>query len=580
MWYDLGIMTNQEIAKILQEMAAFYEMKNVAFKPRAYEKAAESIENLDQEVAQILKEQGEKGLRKIPGVGPGISEHLADLVTTGKLASYDKLRKELPVNVSELLSVPGIGPKTVLHLYKKLKIRNRKDLAAAAAKHALSKRGGFSEHTEQKILDALKIEKPKSERYIRGYYYGLAKRIENTLKDSGLFEQIEIGGSFRRGEETIGDLDILGAARNPAKAMKFFTQISDAADVVEQGKDKAEIRLSSGMHVELRLVPDASWGAALIYFTGDLPHNIALRKLAIAKGLKLSEYGLFQAKNSKRKAKSETEEQVYNALGMDWIPPEIRTDTGEIELAQTHRLPDLLPYGSVLGDLQIQTDWSEGISTIAEMAEAARKLGREYIAITDHTQSLKIANGLDEKRLLAQIVEIDKLNKKLRGFKILTGAEVNILKDGSLDIEDKVLAKLDVVGVSIHSYMKMERDDMTRRLKRALVNPNVDIFFHPTTRLINRRPPIDFDFSEILKVAKKNRVAMEINGYPERTDLRDTLVRQTVEAGVKLTINSDAHNTSHLDFIKFGEATARRGWATAADVLNTRKVGDFLKALK
>lgn len=574
------MIQNIEIAKILREIGGYYEMKNEPFKPRAYEKAADSLEALGEEVENILSREGEKGLLAIPGVGKGIADHIQEMMKTGRLKIYEKMKKDMPVNLGELLEIEGIGPKTAKTLYKKFGIRNRKDLERASKKHLVS----------PKITAALEVQDPKNKRYIMGYQFGLVNRIAQTLQDSGLFKKIEVGGSFRRRQDTIGDVDILAVAKNPAKAMEFFVNLPEAAGTIEHGKSKSEVRLASGMQVDLRIVPAESWGAALIYFTGDLAHNIALRKIAIDKGLKLSEYGLTPTSPPPREGeevrglKFKSEEEVYHSLGMDYIPPEIRTDTGEIELAQKHKLPHLIDYGEVRGDLQVQTNWTDGTKSIEDMAVAAMKLGREYIAITDHTQSLKIANGLDEKRLMAQMKEIDRLNSKFKiqhsKFRILKGAEVNILKDGSLDIEDKILAKLDVVGVSIHSHMKMQRADMTARLKKALSHPLVDIYFHPTTRLINRRAPIDFDFEEVLKVVKKNKIAMEINAYPERSDLRDTLIRKTVEAGVKLMINSDAHAISHLDFIKFGEGAARRGWATKSDILNTRSAVELLKYFK
>ncbi len=585
-------MKNAEIAKILREMGGYYQMQSEPFKPRAYERAADSIEESDREMETIFAEGGAKGLLGISGVGKGIAEHITELLKTGRLKIYEKMKKQIPVNLSELTAVKGLGAKTAQNLYKKYGIKNRRDLERADKKNLLGK----------KISDALKIKQPKDLRFIFGYQYGLVERLLGTMRASGLFEKIEVGGSFRRRQETIGDLDFLGVARDPKKAMDFFVKL-EVARVIEHGLSKSEIRLGSGMQVDLRLVPAESWGAAFIYFTGDLAHNIKMRKIAIEKGLKLSEYGLFKGK---KQVAGKTEEELYKYFGMDWIPPEIRTDTGEIELAREHKLPKLLDYGDVRGDLQVQTNWTDGAKSIAEMALAAQKLGREYIAITDHTQTLKITNGLDETRLLKQMAEIDRLNEKFKNsppplssplkgeefpsldgrgkgrvkFQILKGAEVNILKDGTLDIQDKVLAKLDVVGVSIHSHMKMARKDMTARIIRAISNPNVDIFFHPTTRLLQKREPIDFDFAAVLKAAKKYRVAMEINGHPQRTDLRDTMIRQSVEAGVKLTIDSDAHQPAELDYIKYGEGTARRGWAKKSDVLNTKSVDELLKYLK
>lgn len=379
-------------------------------------------------------------------------------------------------------------------------------------------------------------------------------------------------------------------------------KMPEVARVLEHGESKSEVKLErSGIQVDLRVVPQASWGAALIYFTGDLAHNIKMRKIAVEKGWKLSEYGLFEIKKLKFKnqnpsdhviraddnLKFKNEEDVYRSLGMDYIEPELRTDSGEIEAALRQAqgkhggLPKLINYGDVRGDLQVQTSWTDGTASIEDMAKAAVVLGREYIAVTDHTKTLHITGGLDEKKLIKQGKDIDRLNAKFQisnfKFRILKGAEVNILKDGTLDIDDKVLSKLDVVGVSVHSHFKLSRADQTQRIVRAISNPHVDILFHPTTRLIQKREPIDFDFEAVLRAAKKYRVAMEINAHPQRLDLRDTMIRQAVEAGVKLVIDSDAHAPAHLDFIKFGEAQARRGWAKKSDILNTMPTDELLK---
>lgn len=585
-------MTNQDIAKILYEMAQFYEMENVPFKPRAYERAAQAVEAYDQEIAEIYRQKGIRGFFEIPGVGRGIAEHLEELIKTGRLKRYQEFKKKFPVDLAELTSIEGIGPKTVKVLYGKLKIKNLADLQKAAKAHKIAVLSGFGEKSEENILASLKFHETHSGRFVLGFIFPLVENLATNLKGSGLFDKLEVGGSYRRRQETVGDIDILATAKNPKEAMEYFVKLPDMTKILEHGETKSEIRLANGLQVDLRIVPKEAWGAALQYFTGDKAHNIKLRKIAIEKGWKLSEYGLFEAKSEKRKAKSEREEDVYHALGMDWVPPELRTDSGEIEAALRHNLPKLLPYGSVKGDLQIQTDWTDGENSIEEIAKAALKLGREYIAITDHTKSLAMTGGLDEKKLLKQMREIDKLNAKAPSlpspisgegrreggkFKILKGAEVNILKDGSLDIDDKILEKLDIVGVSVHSNFKMSRKDMTKRIVRAISNPNVDILFHPTTRVINRRPPIDLDFNDILKAAKKNKVAIEIDSYPDRLDIHDTLIRQALEAGVKLVIDTDAHSTKHLGFLHLGEAQARRGWATKNDVLNTKNVEELLR---
>lgn len=582
-------MKNLEISKILLEIAAYYEMKDVPFKPRAYQKAALAIESLDEQVADIYKQEGEKGLLKIPGVGKGIADHIRELVKTGKLKKYEAMRKKLPVKLTELTSLEGLGPKKVKLLYRELGIRNLDDLEKAASTHKIRELARFGEKSEQKILASLKFYKGQPGRFLLGYIFPVVERLKKRLQDSGLFERLEVGGSYRRRQETVGDIDVLGVAKKPKDAMDFFTSLKDTRSVVAAGKTKSIIKLDNGIQVDLRLVPAESWGAALQYFTGNKSHNIKLRKIAIGKGYKLSEYGVFKGK---KLVAGGTEQEVYKALGMDWMEPELRNDSGEIEavLRQAQGkpggLPKVLPYGSVRGDLQVQTNWSDGKASIEEMAIAARDLGREYIAITDHTKTLYMT-GMDEKKLLRQMKEIDKLNSTLRlrsgqnsNFRILKSAEVNISKEGKLDIEDKILKMLDMVGVSVHSHFKLPRAEQTKRLVKALSHPEVNVFFHPTTRKIERRAPIDFDFAEILKVCRKNKVALEIDAYPDRLDIHDTLIREALEAGVKFTISTDAHSTKHLSFMHLGEAQARRGWATKDDVLNTRPVDWLLKYFK
>lgn len=577
--------SNQDIARILNEMGDFYEMDDIAFKPRAYEKAALGVENLDEKVTDLYRDQGLRGLLQIPGVGRGIASHLLELMKTGKLKVYEKLKKKTPVNLSELGTLSGLGPKKILALYRELGIRDLQGLKKAVSSHKIRNLTGFGQKSEEQISASLDFRKSLGKRFSMGAVFRIAQTIVDELERSKLFERIEVAGSFRRRQETVGDLDILALSHKPKKAMEFFVGLPEVEAVLAAGNTKSEIRLKAGLQVDLRIVPRASWGSALQYFTGDKAHNIKLRKIALKKGLKLSEYGLFS--NQESKIKTVSEEQVYRALGLDLIPPEMRTDSGEIEAAKLHKLPKLINYGDVKGDLQVQTNWTDGLGSIEEMAKAAMSLGLKYIAITDHTKALAVTGGLDEKKLIQQMKVIDSVNSKLirlggqkSKFRILKGAEVDILKDGSLDIAHKVLEKLDIVGVSIHSHFKMSRADMTSRIVRALSNPHVDIFFHPTTRIINRRAPIDFDFSKILEICKKNKVALEVNASPDRLDIHDTLIRQAVASGVKLVINTDAHNQKHLENTHFGEAQARRGWASASDVLNTKTADDLLEYFK
>lgn len=560
-------------------MAAYYEMEGVPFKPQAYEKAAMAVEESDREIADIYEEQGVKGLKKMPGVGASIAEHIGELIEKGRFKKYDEMKKKLPVDISELVQIPGVGPKTVKTLYQKLKIKTVKDLEKAAKSGKISKLPHFGKDSELKILRGITFRTTQTGRYLLGTVFPAAMRVRVEMKDSGLFEQLEIAGSFRRMQETVGDLDMLGVSKNPKEAMKFFTKLPEVKEILQHGETKSEIRLENGLQIDLRIVPRESWGAALQYFTGNKAHNIKLRNIAIKKGYKLSEYGIFKGK---KQIAGSSEEEVYDALGLDYIQPELRTETGEVEAAQKHQLPDIINYGDVIGDLQTQTNWTDGHDSIEAMAKEAQRLGRKYIAITDHTKGLALTGGNDERALLEQMAEIDKLNRKLKGITILKSAEVNLMKDGSLDIEDNVLAKLDLVGIAVHSHFSLSRSEQTKRILKAISNPYANILFHPTVRLINKREPIDFDFEAVIKAAKENHVALEINAHPYRLDIHDTLIRQAIEAGCKLVINTDSHAIHELSYLHFGEAQARRGWATKEDILNTKpweKMKKYFKKL-
>jgi DNA polymerase (family 10) len=389
--------------------------------------------------------------------------------------------------------------------------------------------------------------------------------------------EVEIAGSIRRRKETVGDADLLVISHRPEKVMAFFVAMPEVAHVYGQGATKTMVRLENGMDMDLRVVPQGSFGAAFNYFTGSQAHNVALRRIAQDQGLKLNEYGLFKGD---KKIVGKTEEEIYSALGLIYIPPEIREDGGEIEAAKAGQLPDLIERGDLRGDLQIQTTWTDGANSIEEMADEARRLGLEYIAITDHTKSLAMTGGSDEKKLLQQMAEIDRLNRKLQGITLLKGAEVNINKDGTLDIANEVLAKLDVVGIAVHSHFNLSRKQMTARIKRAMANPHADILFHPTGRVIHKREPYDVDMDEIIATAKKTGTVLEIDAYPDRLDLKDEYIRKAVKAGVELAIDSDAHSAHHIRFLDFGIDQARRGWAEKKDVINTRPVKEFLRSLK
>ena len=574
-------MTNQEIAKILREMAELYEMEDVLFKPRAYEKAASGVEALDKEIKEIFKAEGEKSLLKIPGVGQGIAFHISELLKKGHFQEYDRLKKKTPVNISELSTIEGVGPKMIKILYQKLKIKNLKDLERAAQAGKIAKLSRFGKKSEEKILKGIEFLKKSGGRQVLGFLLPEIRALEKMIQNFPEVEEAIVAGSVRRRKETIGDIDILAISKKPEKVMERFITLPQVAHVYAKGKTKTMVKLKNGLDCDLRVVPKESYGAALNYFTGSKDHNVALRETAIKRGWKLNEYGLWRGK---KQVAGRTEEEIYKALGFHYIEPEMRENNGELALAKAGKLPKLIGYGDLLGDLQTQTNWTDGEDSIEKMAEEAEKFGLEYIVITDHTKSLAMTGGADEKKLLKQMAEIDKINLKLKikncKLKILKGAEVNIGKDGSLDIKDEVLKKLDVVGAAVHSHFKLSRNEETKRVIRAMENPNVDIIFHLTGRIINRREPIEIDIDEIIKAAKRTGTVLEIDAFPDRLDIKDDYIKKCVEAGVKMSIDSDAHSAAHFKFLEIGIAQARRGWAEKSDIINAWPLEKMLKMLK
>jgi len=570
-------IANKEIAGILYEIGGYLEIKEVQFKPRAYEKAGYSIENLEEEVSEIYKKGGFKAVENIPGVGVSIAKKIEELIKTGHLKYYEKLKKSLPVKIGELSSIEGVGPKMIFKLYKKLKVKNINDLEKAAKIGKIAKIAGLGKKTEEKILKGIEFLRKSGNRFILGSILPQARLIEDRLRNLKEVDRAAIAGSIRRMQETIGDLDILVTSEKPEKVIDFFVSMPEIVHIYSKGNTKTMVRLKNGMDADLRVVPDKSFGAALQYFTGDKRHNITLRILAEKKKYKLNEYGLWRGK---KLIAGRTEEEIYRALGMATPPPEIRTDSGEIQAALKNKLPKLIDYGDVKGDLQVTTDWTDGENSIEEMALVAQEIGLEYIAITDHTKSLAMTGGADEKKLLKQIAEIDRIQKKFTKIKVLKGAEVNILKDGSLDIKDKVLARLDVVGIAVHSHFNLPRSEQTKRIVKAMRNKNADILFHPTGRLIQKRGPYDVDVEEIMKAAKETGTILEIDADPYRLDLKDEYIRKAVEAGIKLAIDADAHSKNSFHYLEYGIAQARRGWAAKNDIINTRPWPEVLKLLK
>ncbi len=575
-------MINQEIAKILYEMALLLEMDDVPFKPRAFEKASLSIEALDEDVREIYTRGGLKALEEIPDVGRGIAERIEEYIKTHHIKDYERLKKKVPVDLEELKAIEGLGPKKIKLLWQKLKIRTVADLEKAARAGKLRDIPTLGQKTEENILKGIEFVKKAGGRFLLGEIYGLIKEIEARLNKLPGVDAAIAGGSIRRMKETIGDADFLVISSNPKPVMDYFVTMSEVVHVYAHGETKSMVRLENGLDCDLRVVPAESFGAALNYFTGSKDHNVELRKIAIKKGMKLSEYGLFKGK---RRVAGRTEEDLYKALGLRYIEPEMRENTGEIEASRTGKLPTgLIGYEDLKGDLQTQTNWTDGANSIEDMAQAGKKAGLEYICITDHTRSLAMTGGADEEKLEKQMAAIDKINSKFKmqnsKFRVLKGAEVNITADGKLDIRDETLAKLDCVGAAVHSNFKMSKSEMTTRITRAMENPHVDILFHPTGRIINKRPPYEVDMDEIIKAAKRTGTILEIDASPERLDLKDEYIRKCVEAGVKMVIDSDAHSIHGFGFLKFGIAQARRGWAGKKDILNARPLKEFINALK
>lgn len=572
-------MKNQEIAQIFYEIADFLEMEGVQFKPYAYQKAAITLETLEKDVEEIYKEGGREALLKIPGIGESMADKIEEYLRTGKIKYYEELKKKTPVQMEELTAVEGLGPKRVKVLYQKLSIRNLKDLEKAAKTHKICKLFGFDEKTERNILEGIEFLKRSKGRFLLGEILPRVKEVYEKLKNLKEVEKVDLAGSVRRMKETIGDVDFLVISKKPEKVMDFFTSLPGIVKIWGKGKTKSSVRMREGFDMDIRVLRLESYGAALQYFTGSKEHNIALRRIAVEKGLKLSEYGLFRG--SKMIA-GKSEEDIYKALGMQWMPPELRENQGEIEASLEGKLPKIIDYKDIKGDLHCHSKWDGGANTIEEIAKAAMKIGYQYIGIADHTKFLRIEHGLDEKKLALQRKEIDKLNFQLSisNFQLLQGCEANILPDGSIDIKDEALKKLDFVIAGVHSKFKMEKEKMTERIIRVMKNPNVDIISHPTGRLIQKRGEYQIDFDKILRAARETGTILEINSFPERLDLNDQNIRRAKEAGVKMVINTDSHHIDQLRFIEFGIAQARRGWAGKEDIINTQPLEKLLKFFK
>ena len=571
-------MRNAELARVFRDLAAYLDMEGVPFKPRAYEKAAQAIESHDRPLDEMYRASGVKALRQIPGVGASMADKLEELIRSGKCKLREQYHRRMPVDLAALTALEGVGPKGVKVLYERLRVRTRADLAAAARAGKVRALPHFGERSEQKIVKALAFAQTSGQRVPLAVAGPAVDELAAALARIPGVDRVAIAGSIRRRKESVGDADLLAVARKADAAIAAFAKLPQVARVIGQGGTKCSVKLGDGFQVDLRVVPAESFGAALLYFTGNKAHNVVLRQLAMKRKWKLNEYGLFRGT---RRIAGRTEEEIYDRLGLAWIPPVLREDQGEIDAARSRTLPRLIEPGDLRGDLQTQTDWTDGQDSLEAMALAAREAGLEYVAITDHTVSLAMTGGCDARKLRRQMREIARLDATLDGIRVLAGAEVNINKDGTLDIDDETLAQLDVVGIAVHSHFNLPRPEQTGRIIRAMRNPHADILFHPTGRVIGKREPYDIDMDAMIAAARETDTVLELDAYPERLDLRDEHVRRAVQAGVPIVIDSDAHSVKHLGFPRaYGVDQARRGWATAEHVLNTRPVDAFLAALK
>ncbi len=566
-------MRNQEVADILNEIADLLEIRgDIRWKFLAYRKGARTIEGLTENIADIL------GKQKLPGIGKALEEKINELVTTGKLEYYEKLKSSIPRIVMEMTAIEGIGPKTASLIHQAIKIKSLKDLEKAAKSHRIQRIKGIGPKMEKAIIKGLQnLKRPK--RTLLGVMLPVGKKIINELKQLNEVKQVSLAGSLRRRRATIRDIDILVTSEKPEKVMQHFTTLDLVKKVVMKGSTKSTVIVKKEIQVDLRVVEDDSYGAALQYFTGSKEHNVTLRTMGVQTGYKLNEYGLF-LKDSEERVAGKTEEEIYKAFGMVWIPPELREDRGEIVAAQQNSLPKLVGLPDIRGDLHVHTNSSDGRNTLEEMVQAAKKRGYEYLGIADHVGSLPVAKAIDENTLLKQISKVRKIDADEKDIRIFAGAEVNIKLDGSLDLSEDALGQLDIVISSIHSKLRMPRKEITERVINALSNEYLTILGHPTGRLLNKRPSSDIDLIKMFEAAKKYGKILEINAYPNRLDLNDVNARAANQQGIPIAIGTDSHSNKQLGFMELGVSVACRGWLEKEDILNTLSVEELEEKLK
>ncbi|MCX5733999.1 MAG: DNA polymerase/3'-5' exonuclease PolX [candidate division NC10 bacterium] len=569
-------MKNAEIAALFSEIADFLEIKGEnPFRVRAYRRAAQTMEGLAEDVAAVADR---RGLLEISGIGKDLAGKIQEFLQSGAVEYLEGLRREIPAGVVELMRIHGVGPKTAKLLYEQVGVDSVEKLEELAKEHKLAGVPGIQAKTEENILKGIAVWRGGRERTPLGAALSLAETILETLRDLEEVDQISTAGSLRRMKETVKDIDILVTSKTPARIMEVFVGLPNVAEVLAHGETKSSLRLREGIQVDLRVVEPDCFGAALQYFTGSKQHNIRVRELAQRRELKVSEYGVFDGRSGKRVAGA-TEEDVYRAVGLPFIPPELREDVGEIEAALADRLPTLVALADIRGDLQLHTTWSDGAHSLADLAAGVQAKGYQYMAVTDHSKSVTVAKGMDEARVVQMIAEVRSLNRRLKSFRVLAGCEVDILADGSLDFPDEILAQLDLVQVSVHSRFKMSMEEMTARIVRAVRHSLVHILGHPTGRLIGERAAYEVDMEAVLQAAKVAGIAVEITASPSRLDLNDLHARRAKELGIPITISTDAHAMPQLDFMRYGVAVARRAWLTPGDVLNTLPDRDLVSWL-
>jgi len=568
---------NEEVARLLREMGELLELQGESgFKVIAYQRAARSVESLKED----LEEDYRRGkLESIPGVGKAIASKISEFLETGKIEAHDRLFRETPPGMAELLSISGLGPKTVSMLHQKLGVSSVEELEQAARAHQVRRLPRMGPTSEKNILRAIERWKKRSDRIPLGVAQPLAEEILGHLKKVEGIGNLTLAGSLRRGRETVGDIDILATSTEPAAAIRAFVEIPAVEEVLMKGPTKASVIVDETVQVDLRIVEPRSFGTVVQYFTGSKEHNVKLRQVALSKGYSLSEYSLTRVANGEELF-FDREEDLYRHLGMDWIPPEIREDEGEVEAALAGSLPKLVEVTDIKGDLHVHSDWSDGRHSIEDMVATAKKLGYEYMAMCDHSPGLGIANGLAEDRLKKKMELIRSLNDSIEGFSIMVGTEVDIRADGKLDYPDEILEQCDVVVASVHSAYNQREREMTNRIISAMESEEVDVIGHPTGRKIGEREAYEVDMERVLEAAARTNTAMEINAHPSRLDLNGRWARRAKELGVKLAINTDAHSTCGLMAIEYGVKTARRGWLEKKDVLNALGFADLMKHLK